>query len=224
MAIVGVDACKDGWIAVALRDGVTRAFFLETISDLNGAIADAQVVGIDIPIGLLSKGRRLADLEGRVELGRRSSTMFVVPPRSALAASTHEEATRLAVELSGSGLSRQSYALRTKIFEVDEWLVDAPCPVYEVHPELSFKQMTGAVVESPKKTWTGMVARRKALAQEGISLDDVNDDVGKRAGVDDMLDAGAAAWTARRILEKQARSIPAVPESSPSGRQIAIWV
>jgi predicted RNase H-like nuclease len=224
VSVVGVDACKDGWIAVILHATYARALFLERIDEINGAVPDAQVIAIDIPIGLLASGRRLADLEGRVELGRRSSTLFVVPPRSALEASTHEEATRRAVTLGSSGVSRQSYGLRTKIFEVDEWLVAASCPVFEVHPELSFKQMTGGVVETSKKTWAGMSARRRALLHEDISLDDVDAEIGKRAAVDDMLDAGAAAWTARRILEGIARSIPATPELSLSGRNIAIWV
>jgi predicted RNase H-like nuclease len=114
--------------------------------------------------------------------------------------------------------------LKKKIFEVEKWLADAPCPVYEVHPELSFKQMTGAVVEPPKKTWAGMTARRAALLREGINLDHVGHDVGRRAGTDDVLDAGAAAWTARRILGGSARSIPATLELSLSGRRIAIWV
>jgi predicted RNase H-like nuclease len=224
VSLVGVDACQDGWIAVVLRAEVAQALFLKTIDQLSSAVPDAQVVAIDIPIGLLSSGRRIADVEGRSELGRRSSTLFVVPARPALEASTHEEATLLSLELSGFGISRQSYSLRSKIFEVDDWLANAPCPIYEVHPELSFKEMTGAVVQTSKKTWAGMSARRGALHQEGIYLDDVAGEVGGKAAVDDMLDAGAAAWTASRISEGSARAIPSEPQFSNSGRQIAIWV
>jgi predicted RNase H-like nuclease len=224
MVVVGVDACKDGWVAVVLRSGAVQAFFLETIDELNAAVPDAHVVAIDIPLGLLASGGRVADAEGRKELGRRSSTLFVVPARSALEASTHEEATRLSVELSGFGISRQSYSLRTKIFEVDRWLGETTASVYEVHPELSFKEMTGAVVVASKKTWSGMTRRREALLGQGINLDDVDDDIGQRAAVDDMLHAGAAAWTARRINQGQARALPSEPQFSPSGRQIVIWV
>jgi predicted RNase H-like nuclease len=221
---VGVDGCKDGWIAVVLRAGAVQALFLETIDELNVKVPDADVVAIDIPIGLLSSGRRLADVEGSRKLGPRSSTLFLVPARSVLDVEPYEEATRLSVQLDGFGVSRQSYSLRKKIFEVDHWLTEAPCPVYEVHPELSFRKMTGAVIVASKKTWSGMSRRRKALLGEGINLDDVDDEIVHRAAVDDVLDAGAAAWTARRISEGQARAIPSEPQFSPSGRQIAIWV
>jgi predicted RNase H-like nuclease len=224
VAVVGVDGCKDGWIAVVLRGEEVSAFFLERIDLIGDVVADAQVIAIDIPIGLLSHGLRRADVEGRKELGRRQSTLYVVPAREALEAPTHEEATRLSTLKSGVGISRQSFSLKSKIFEVERWLDDAPCPVYEVHPELSFKQMTGSVVNSSKKTWAGMTMRRHALLREGIDLDAVSRDVSERAAVDDMLDAGAAAWSAKRLREGTARSIPQEPELSPRGREIAIWV
>lgn len=45
----------------------------------------------------------------------------------------------------------------------------------------------------------------------------------RSAAVDDMLDAGAAAWTARRILANEARSLPASPPAGIDGRPVAIW-
>jgi predicted RNase H-like nuclease len=224
VSVVGVDGCKDGWIAVVLRGFEISTFFLERIDVLGDTVADASVIAIDIPIGLLSEGLRKADVEGRKELGRRQSTLYVVPAREALEAATHEAATRISKARSGVGISRQSFSLKSKIFEVERWLDDAPCPVYEVHPELSFKQMTGSVVDSSKKTWAGMTIRRQALLREGIDLDTASRQVADRAAVDDMLDAGAAAWSAKRIHDGTARSIPQVPEPSPGGRAIAIWV
>lgn len=224
MSVVGVDGCKDGWIAVVLRGFEISTFFLERIDVLGDTVTDASVIAIDIPIGLLSEGLRKADVEGRKELGRRQSTLYVVPAREALEAATHEAATRISKARSGVGISRQSFSLKSKIFEVERWLDDAPCPVYEVHPELSFKEMTGSVVDSSKKTWAGMTIRRQALSREGIDLDTASRQVADRVAVDDMLDAGAAAWSAKRIYEGTARSIPRVPEPSPGGRAIAIWV
>ncbi|MGC1420077.1 MAG: DUF429 domain-containing protein [Acidimicrobiales bacterium] len=224
MSVVGVDGCKDGWIAVVLRDDEVSTFFLERIDMLGDVVTDVSVIAIDIPIGLLSQGLRKADVEGRKELGRRQSTLFMVPIREALEAATHEEATRISKARSGVGISRQSFSLKSKIFEVERWLDDALCPVYEVHPELSFKQMTDSVVDSSKKTWAGMMIRRHALLREGINLDTASREVADRAAVDDMLDAGAAAWSAKRIDEGTARSIPQAPEASSRGRAIAIWV
>jgi predicted RNase H-like nuclease len=224
MVVAGVDACKGGWIVVVNRDADFTAHFVEHIALLNDVVPDAQVLAIDIPIGLLSEGVRSADLQGREELGTRSSTLFVVPVRSALDAFTHGEATSISQEKSGFGISLQSFSLKKRIFEVERWLPDAPCPVYEVHPELSFKEMAKTIITTSKKTWAGMSVRRDALRQQGIDLGGVSREAGARCATDDMLDAGAAAWSAERILVGRARSIPAQPQPSPEGRGIAIWI
>jgi predicted RNase H-like nuclease len=224
MLVAGVDACRNGWVAVVNRDGVFAANVITHIAELNEVVSDAQVIAIDIPIGLLSEGIRAVDLEGRDELDTRRSTLFVVPVRSALGALTHHEATSISSEKSGVGISLQSFSLKEKIFEVERWLPDAPCPVYEVHPELSFKEMDGTVVTPSKKTWAGMTVRRDKLLRRGIDLDGVSREVSALCATDDMLDAGAAVWSAERILAKRARSIPAQPQPSPEGRDIAIWI
>src|SRR5487761_2412865 len=224
MAIVGVDACKSGWIAVVLRGASASAIHLRNIDNLGAVIPDVEVVAIDIPIGLPTAGRRLADIEAKTVLGKRASTLFVVPVRAALEAPTHSEATRLSQELSGFGISQQSYALAPKILEVEHWLPSAPCPVWEVHPELSFAELQGSVMTSSKKSWAGMLKRRDALLRVGIGLDHVMGDASERAATDDMLDAAVAAWSAQRIFEGHARSIPAIAPVDSSGRKIAIWV
>lgn len=43
------------------------------------------------------------------------------------------------------------------------------------------------------------------------------------AAVDDVLDAAAMAWTARRILEQTAASLPDPPEVFSDGWPAAIW-
>jgi predicted RNase H-like nuclease len=43
-------------------------------------------------------------------------------------------------------------------------------------------------------------------------------------GIDDVVDAAAAAWSAARIALGSARTFPASPQQRmPSGRVIAIW-
>jgi predicted RNase H-like nuclease len=69
-----------------------------------------------------------------------------------------------------------------------------------------------------------MIDRQAALASQGIVLDAVDRLVGARVPVDDLLDAAAAAWTARRLLAGVARSLPDPPQSVASGTSIAIWV
>lgn len=224
MAAVGVDGCKTGWIAVALRqDAAPQAYYLPSIDALDHAIPDAETIAIDIPIGLPDAGRRRADVAAKARLGPRRSSVFLTPVRPALEAADHASATALSVQLTGSGISQQSYALRAKIFEVERWLPAAPCGVWEVHPELSFALLLGAPAQASKKSWAGMVERRDALLQVGIDLDRVPNAVAGRAAVDDMLDAGAAAWTARRLFEGAALSFPVPPDMDASGRTIAIW-
>lgn len=43
------------------------------------------------------------------------------------------------------------------------------------------------------------------------------------AGVDDVLDAAAALWTARRYADGTALSYPEAPEDSGEGPTAAIW-
>jgi predicted RNase H-like nuclease len=221
---VGVDACKTGWIAVAVDDtGVLAAHYLPKITSLTAAVPDASVVGIDIPIGLPESGRREADLAARSRLGARRNSVFFTPPRAAVEAGTHAEATAASMRLTGFGVSQQSFALAPKLREVDIWIQQAPVPVYEVHPEISFAVLLGAPASAPKKSWAGVSERRRALDGAGLTLDHIHGDAAVRAAVDDMLDATVAAWSARRIARGQALMIPESAPAGPDGRPIAIW-
>lgn len=204
-------------------DQQPSAYFLADIAALPDRVPDAAAVGIDIPIGLLDRGHRRADAAAKAVLGRRRNSVFMTPVRAALEAPSHAVATAIARETTGAGISQQSFALRSKIFQVEEWLPRAPCPVFEVHPEVSFTLMTGHPAGATKKSWHGLVERRAALDAAGISLDGVDPAVGAVVGVDDMIDAAAVAWTASRLIAGVARPHPDPPEIDPSGRQIAIW-
>jgi predicted RNase H-like nuclease len=220
---VGVDACKTGWIAVVLDGDQVDAHYLPTIGALTSVIPAPRAIAIDIPIGVPDAGRRPADIEARLFLGPRRNSIFFTPVRAAVEAATHQAASTLQRQATGSGLSQQSYRLAQKILEVEAWLPDAPCGVWEVSPELSFALLIGQPAHAPKKTWAGMVQRRQALLAAGITLDRVSGVAGSRASVDDMLDAAAAAWTARRLASGSARSFPDPPGPGSNGRSIAIW-
>jgi predicted RNase H-like nuclease len=224
VAAVGVDACKTGWIAVVVRErNKPEAHYLPVIEALATAVPDAEAIAIDIPIGLPVEGRRAADIEAKLLLGARRNSVFFTPVRAALEAASHAEATRISTELTGSGISQQSYALRTKIFEVERWLPSAACGVWEVHPEVSFRFLLEMPASASKKTWAGMIERRSALCGVGIDLDLASSAAGTKAAADDMLDAGVAAWTASRLLDGTACSIPNNPPVDGTGRSVAIW-
>ena len=61
------------------------------------------------------------------------------------------------------------------------------------------------------------------LRSVGVTIETELGEAGRLAGVDDVLDAGAAAWTARRYLRGVARSLPSTPERFSDGIACAIW-
>ena len=96
------------------------------------------------------------------------------------------------------------------------------CAVFEVHPELSFAVLMGAVPKDSKRTWSGAVSRWRALRGAGLDLSRIDSSTTGPAGVDDVLDAIAIAWSARRAAAGEAHSYPDPPEVLPSGRLMAI--
>ncbi|MPZ82952.1 MAG: DUF429 domain-containing protein [Actinophytocola sp.] len=225
--VLGVDACKAGWVGIALTGDHVEAYQARTIGDL---VADAwsdgplDVVAIDIPIGLPDKGQRAADLAARGAVGTiLASSVFMTPVRTALEFPRHADASKHNVELTGKGMSIQAYGILPKVREVDLWRSSAPCRVVEVHPEVSFAELAGASLTIRKSTWAGAALRRRLLADEGIVIPDSLGVAGERAAVDDVLDAAVAAWTARRVHQGKARSFPEEFEIFSDGVECAIW-
>jgi predicted RNase H-like nuclease len=220
--VLGVDAYKGGWVALTLADGSVEACQLYGhISDLIRDHSEAGIIAVDIPIGLPEKCPRGADTEARQFVGPRRSSVFPTPPRAVLEAATYDEALALAQGLGGPGISKQSFALAPKILEVDG-AASADERIVEVHPEVSFRAMAGHSIEFPKKSWNGMLLRRRLLEANGILLPDELSD-GGLAPAEDVLDTAAAVWTAGRIAEEKATSLPDPPEKHPGGRAVAIW-
>src|SRR5271154_2897042 len=95
--VLGVDACSDGWVAVALGEaGQIQAYLHRDIGQLAAlALAEGRldVIGIDIPIGLADSGLRQADVQARAKAGPRRASVFMTPVRAALAFGTHAEAS-----------------------------------------------------------------------------------------------------------------------------------
>ena len=79
--------------------------------------------------------------------------------------------------------------------------------IIEVHPEVCFTAMAGQEMQFSKTTWTGMKTRHRLLEGLGIGIpDDLGD--ASVAKPDDVLDAAAAAWTARRYSTGSANGLP----------------
>lgn len=225
--VLGVDACKAGWVGVVLDDGVCAVRVAKTVAALVAAVeadGDLAVIGIDMPIGLPDTGRRQADTLAYKLVGPRRASVFMTPVRAALEAGSHAAAVEVNRARAGEGVSAQMYGLRSKILEVDVWARGAGRRVVEVHPEVSFARLAGFPLPDGKRTWAGACGRRRLLADAGIQIADDLGEAGRWAGVDDVLDAGAAAWSAARVAEGAATPLPDPPVVYSDGWPAAIWV
>ncbi len=156
MQVLGVDGCKKGWVGVS--PGPTmRAHYGRTIGELLNAVSafgpSAEIVAIDIPIGLPDNTNRQADVLVRPMLGPRRSSLFFTATRRALDEDTYQRSNQINRELTGGRISRQSYGLRAKILEIDRWARSDGRTLIEVHPELCFKVISGAPMSLGKATW-----------------------------------------------------------------------
>jgi len=143
---LGVDGCAIGWISAETFDLKNwKISVFPTIQDLWKEYLKAELILIDIPIGLRDEGPkpRLCDSSARDYLTRtRSSSIFPTPCRSVLTASTYQEANKLNRERTGKGLSKQTWNITGKIKEVDYLLrknADARGVFIESHPELCLR-------------------------------------------------------------------------------------
>jgi predicted RNase H-like nuclease len=120
-----------------------------------------------------------------------------------LATSTYEEACAASREACGKGLSKQLYNIVAKIKEVDA--VQSPRlqrSLFEACPELSFAVMRGdAPMQHSKRTAQGRAERVAVLHEHlGVDVPALLEARAPGAQPDDVLDALALAWTARRYL------------------------
>jgi len=210
--VAGVDMAGGGWAVVVLEeDRVVDAFRCESFAE--ALLVEAEVVGVDIPIGIPESAPRPADLAARRFVGARASSVFPTPVRAVLEAPTYSDARRVAVQLTGKSVSSQSYALRNRILEVDEH-AHRDERVIEVHPEVSFSELAHRPLLSKHRT-DGLAERRALLEEAGI---EVPDSV-PRIAEPDLLDATIAAWSARRYARGEALPLPEGHES----RIGAVW-
>ncbi|MCW2683221.1 MAG: hypothetical protein JWP33_1134, partial [Blastococcus sp.] len=206
------------WVG-ALLDG--RHVTLLDLADVSAVLAvpNVDVVAIDMPIGLSEDGARTCDDAARKRLGRAGSSVFPAPLRQVLEATDYADACRLSVEASGKALSKQAWNLVPAIRGLDAALGDpARRDVREVHPELSFRELDPAVAD-PKVTARGSAQRLRALRRV-MDVDLL--EAPPLVPAVDALDACAAAWSARRIADGDARSVGDDTRDS-RGRPMRIW-
>lgn len=208
MRVAGVDGTKGGWVAVVLEDGaLADDFLLRPVETDFAELDDVEVVAIDIPIGF---GPREADSAARSFLVGSASVVFPTPPRAVLEAPFAP----------GLGFPKQAHSLGPRILHVTEH-ARHDRRFHEVHPEVSFRAMNRCQqLGHRKKSAAGALKRLELLKGAGIDLTEIQG-YGS-AALDDVLDAGAAVWSAHRIAKDQAKSLPEPPELI-DGYPVAIW-
>lgn len=217
--VLGADSAgRHGWVAVLVDEGGFVAACAGALAELIAWAEPVSVVGVDIPVGT-SSGARRADVDVRRRLGPRASSLFAAPPSDVLDASDYAQANALLSARGAPKLSRQAWGLVPKMIEAAALAGDDR--LVEVHPELSFREMAGEPLSWSKKSWNGLQLRRQLLVDAGIVVPDVIENIGA-VGSDDVVDAAAAAWSARRVATGEALSFPDPPEEI-GGRRVAIW-
>ncbi len=215
----GMDGCKSGWVA-ALDDG-TGAVRIEVFTHFAALLAlRCQSMVIDVPIGIMTRVPRAADAAARELLGRRACCVFSAPYRPMLLARSHAEACAVREGIDGKRCSRQAFEIFGKIAEVDAPMTPRLQErIREGHPEVTFAVMRGGhPFHEGKKTPRGHTARLELLQAYFPGIE-VHVAARRPPGVgrDDLLDAFAMLWTARRVAAGGAHRMPGVVQRDDKG-------
>lgn len=198
------------------------------------------VVAVDIPIGLSREAGRPADEKARKMLKSpgpgqpgRTSSVFPAPPLCALVATSYEDAQNRAWAESRSSLTNQAFSLCAKINDVRDSVGKESCEedarprAAEVHPEVSFREMAGWPMRFHKRFQAGVAERLAQLEEHFPNIVDaavLTEIQGPpEPGLDDVLDAAAAAWTARRLAKDIAKPLGGRP-TGEEDYPMTIWV
>lgn len=241
---VGVDGCRAGWFAVFLEGDLegknedscswkVELFpeFSCLVDFLKNNYGQAEPLTlIDIPIGLKTggDGERLSDTGARNILKARKSSIFPVPCREAIYEETYEKACEVNERLTGKCISKQAWNIVPKIRDVDSFLIKNENfreKVREVGPEICFQSFAGFPMKHPKKKVEGFLERKEALGSICAFSDEI---VGyalssyrrKDLAKDDILDALAAALTAKIGSRYGFVYVPHEPETDSKGLKI----
>ena len=216
--MLGVDGARGGWVGVRWDGADVSCSFAPTLDELVTETQPVSVVGVDMPIELEAWATRACEDLARPLLGARRSSLFQSPSLGALdfADDDYPGANAWSKAATGRGISKQAWFLVPKIREVRALARMSDVPVRECMPELSFRAMHGEPLPHTKTTWAGQALRLRLLRDNGIELPDDPGPAG-RVAPDDLIDAAAVAWSARRIATGTAECVP------PDGGTAAIW-
>jgi predicted RNase H-like nuclease len=227
--VIGVDGAPGGWLAVIWGKTVTHQLF-RNLHDL--LQLDAEIVAIDMPIGFPKLSGRTVEKTARQMLKGKASSIFSVPARAAIEneKASYHEACEINLQYSepSQRFSKQSFNIFPKMRELDRLMTpELQVRIHEVHPELSFAEMNNRqAVLSKKSKPEGRQERIMLLEASGFPWQQLprSTYLKKDVAENDIVDACACAWSARRILEGCALTIPDQPEKDARGLVMSIKV
>jgi predicted RNase H-like nuclease len=227
MRIAGIDGCKRGWVVVHCPHDDLAAAEVSFTADLNSFMTAAQIdfAVVDIPIGFTS-GPSDRDVEPsmRAMLKGKSSSVFNTPCREALDQDSYHGASEVNRKTLGKGMSKQTHAIFPKMREMDRIVRElGQNKIREGHPEVTFAVLNGSPVHTRKKDSAGADARASLLVCEGFNIAELASTVRHLdAAKDDILDAAALLWTAKRFVEKKHITLPPVPARDAVGIEMSV--
>ncbi|MEM1155825.1 MAG: DUF429 domain-containing protein [Pseudomonadota bacterium] len=223
----GLDGCKGGWVCAHLERGRLGFTVHPRFSDFIATISSHSRIYIDIPIGLQNSKSpdRMCDIEARQLLRpRRSASVFNAPVRDILYAKSHRLASEKSRELTGKGISQQTFNIINKIIEVDESIRSGAASgmtIKEAHPELCFFGLNNQeAMQYNKKTQQGRDQRLAVLAKyipkiEGQLIAASKSYPRRLVALDDFVDAAVTALAA--TLHQHCVRVPTTPQLDPAG-------
>ncbi|MFG1477325.1 DUF429 domain-containing protein [Xanthobacter sp. V4C-4] len=248
-SFVGLDGCRGGWIC-ARQDGAA-GLALSRVHRLGDLLAPRPhpLVAIDIPIGLperVGPRGRAPRVAGPSAAGRASifGVLYVGAgggdggPGSGRGRGHRYGAARAVARATSDppkAVAKPCFHLFAKIVEADTLLRGRPDPLphlHECHPEVAFWAMNGrAALREPKTARSrpyppGLDLRIGRLASQGIPVDALaaQSALALQAGLDDLIDACACAWSAKRVAYGKALRFPDPPERDIFGLPICLTV
>lgn len=225
--VAGVDGCPNGWVAVALNEGIGTVIQAQNFPELLGQLNMAETILIDMPIGLASNKAEEAYRPERMArrfIPNKGTSIFNAPAEQAAYCTDYTDANMKNRDILGKGLSKQSYYICQKIRELDTFIKEHPfqgSKLMESHPEVCFARLASdkKPILHHKRTSVGQQKRLELLQSYAH---DVVEAVKKELSsstelqriADDVIDATCLAIVAMYGVENEFQTIPVEPRKN----------
>ncbi len=219
MYAVGIDGCSNGWLASFSKPFDFQkciCIYSKDLYDLISKLPKKNIIIIDIPIGLENrKPIRSCDIIARKFIGPRRHSVFAPPCKKASIQKNYESANKINKEITGHGLSKQTWLINEKIKETQK-LLGKGFNLKEGHPECSFRELKGDFLKFGKSSLLGFYERLNLINNLGffpnILINQISVEI--KAKPDDLLDSLILCWSASRHIYKKGINLGLNDENS----------